>query len=124
MINRLAGPSILIAALAAALLVAALAAPQARAATCPDFTILHDDRIDGVSFPHGRYNVTNVQGIACQSTTSLLQKFLQSGKTSQGWRLSRDGTFSKSGQTFRVSRSGEDRAVVRSCGRLQDTPRS
>ncbi len=106
MINRLAGPSILIAALAAALLVAALAAPQARAATCPDFTILHDDRIDGVSFPHGRYNVTNVQGIACQSTTSLLQKFLQSGKTSQGWKVSSNGTFSNRSQTFRISRGG------------------
>jgi hypothetical protein len=85
---------------------ALLAAPSARAATCPDFTILHDDRIDNVSFPHGRYNVTNVSGIACQDTTRLLQKFLQSAKTSDGWSVDRSGTFTKRSQSFRVSRSG------------------
>jgi hypothetical protein len=106
MIDREFRLPLLIAALAAVALLFGLSAPSARAATCPDFTILHDDKIDNVSFPHGRYSVTNVSGIACQDTTRLLQKFLQSAKTSDGWRLDRSGTFSKGSQSFRVSRGG------------------
>jgi hypothetical protein len=78
----------------------------AQAAVCPDFTILHDDRIDGQSFPHGRYSVTNVRGLACQDTTRYLQQFLQSGKTSGGWTLGARNTFIRGTQQFRITRGG------------------
>jgi hypothetical protein len=98
--------SFALAALAAVAALLALAAPPARAAVCPDFTILHNDRIDGQSFPHGRYSVTNVRGLACQDTTRLLQRFLQAGRTTDGWTLGRNSTFIRGNQQFRVSRGG------------------
>jgi hypothetical protein len=107
MIDRTSRLPLLLAALAALTLFSALASPQAQAATtCPDFTILHDDRIDGVSLPHGRYGVTVFSGVTCQDTTRLLQKFLQSGKTSDGWKINSKAVFTKGSQSWQIKKGG------------------
>ncbi len=106
MIDRTFRLPLLLAALAALTLFSALASPQAHAATCPDFTILHDDRIDGVSLPHGRYGVTVFSGVTCQDTTRLLQKFLQSGKTSDGWKINSKAVFTKGSQSWQIKKGG------------------
>ena len=72
---------------------------------CPDFTILHNDRIDNVSLPHGRYEV-KAKRIPCQRTTQLLQKWLQTGRTTGKWSSDPPGIFSKGRKWFRIDREG------------------
>jgi hypothetical protein len=72
---------------------------------CPDFTILHNDRIDNVSLPHGRYEV-KAKRIPCPRTTQLLQKWLQKGQTTGKWSSEPPGVFSKGRKWFRIDPKG------------------
>lgn len=72
---------------------------------CPDFTILHNDRIDNLSLPHGRYEV-KAKRIPCERTTQLLQKWLQKGQTTGRWSSEPPGIFSKGSKWFRIDREG------------------
>lgn len=72
---------------------------------CPDFTILHNDRIDNISLPHGRYEV-KAKSIPCQRTTQLLQKWLQKGQTTGKWNSEPPGIFSKGSKWFRIDLEG------------------
>ena len=89
---------ILIAVLCGALFAGA---PAHAATSCPDFTILHDDRIGSLQLKHGRYVVKVRNGISCARTTRLLQKWLQAGDTSGGWQVNaRDSSFTKGIKEF------------------------
>jgi hypothetical protein len=92
---------VLIAAISGILLAGA---PAQAATSCPDFTILHNDRIGDLELQHGRYAVKVVNGISCPRTTRLLQKWLQQGNTSGGWVVNaRSSSFTKGLKEFRIS---------------------
>lgn len=98
------------AALAAAFL--ALAAPAAAQtttpATCPTFTVLHDDRIGALRLPAGPYTITvrTPATLSCAQASSLFTRFLQDfdGNLPGGWRVdARSSSFRRSGQAFSVA---------------------
>lgn len=68
---------------------------EAAQAKCPQFRVVHNDRIGNVKFPAGYYNVTvlNSSKLSCASTTKLMQEFLQDwdGRLRAPWRLTQNG---------------------------------
>jgi len=82
----------LAAAFAAVALLAALSAGSASAGVgqkCPGtFRVLHNDKIDNLSVPAGRYKVT-VKRMSCQSASDYFKQFLAAdqNKLPKGWRL-------------------------------------
>ena len=87
----------LFAVLASAAAIGLVAAPSALAAgpsahaagVCPQFRVMHNDKIGKISFPAGPYNmVTSL--LSCTESTKLFQNFLDrpSGKLPKPWKLS------------------------------------
>ena len=70
----------------AALPVAAQAATAGASGACGQFRVMHNDKISGVSFPAGPYNMVN-SGMSCAQTTKYFQQFLEAGKVSKGWQV-------------------------------------
>lgn len=65
-------------------------APGAGAAgKCPQFRVMHNDRIGSVKFPAGPYNMVTSQ-LSCTQSTQLFQQFLDlpSGNLPKPWKLS------------------------------------
>lgn len=62
---------------------------------CPQFRVMHNDRIGNVSFPAGYYNVTLLNGdkLTCPRSTKLFQEFLQDwdGRLRSPWKLRQNG---------------------------------
>jgi hypothetical protein len=75
---------------------------QAAPANCPQFRVMHNDKIGNVSFPAGYYNVTllNSSKLTCAQSTKLFQEFLQDwdGKLRSPWKLTQSGNT----RTFRA----------------------
>lgn len=98
----------LCAALAALALTAAV---PASAATCPSFSVLHNDRIGQASFPAGSYEVTAEPGLSCKAASQLFARFLEDydGVLPKPWRVVAEGSgiasfVNGSGAGFTVSR--------------------
>lgn len=89
----------------AALPVAAQAATAGASGTCGQFRVMHNDRISGVSFPAGPYNMVN-SGMSCAQTTKYFQQFLEAGKVSKGWQVK-----TLSGNRKRFTRLGTNPTV-------------
>ena len=70
----------------AALPVAAQASTASASGACGQFRVMHNDKISGVSFPAGPYNMVN-SGMSCSQTTKYFQQFLEAGKVSKGWQV-------------------------------------
>jgi hypothetical protein len=70
----------------AALPVAAQAATAGASGACGQFRVMHNDKISGVSFPAGPYNMVN-SGMSCAQTTKYFQQFLEAGKVAKGWQV-------------------------------------
>ena len=91
MIVPLARRSLLLGALAPALLALALGgADRAAAASCPSFRVLHDDRIGAASLPAGSYSVTTDDaGLSCQEASKLFARFLEDwdGNLPAPWKV-------------------------------------
>ncbi len=68
---------------------------QAAPANCPQFRVMHNDRIGNVTFPAGYYNVTllNSSKLTCAQSTKLFQKFLQDwdGRLTPPWKVTQSG---------------------------------
>ena len=68
---------------------------QAAQVKCPQFRVMHNDRIGNVSFPAGYYDVTILNGdrLSCASSTKLFQEFLQDwdGRLRSPWILWQNG---------------------------------
>jgi hypothetical protein len=100
--------------LALALLAVPLALPgaasaaTARAAACPTFTVLHNDRIGGLVLPAGGYTLTP-RGLSCAQAATNFANFLNypSGLLPSPWTVNAAArTFSNGRVSFRVSRGG------------------
>jgi uncharacterized spore protein YtfJ len=77
---------------------------------CPNFRVVHNDRINGVPFPAGNYKMS-VKRMACQQATDYFRQFLQNNQNDlpKGWRLfSKRLKFKNKKQNiaFRVKRIG------------------
>lgn len=96
MTHRAQKPATLLAAVVAlaALLCLALGAERATAATCPDFRVLHNDRIGPASLPAGSYTITTASTISCSEASRLFARFLQDwdGNLPRPWRVVARGT--------------------------------
>ncbi|MCB0870394.1 MAG: hypothetical protein KDB52_06135 [Solirubrobacterales bacterium] len=68
---------------------------QAAQVKCPQFRVMHNDKIGNVSFPAGYYNVTLLNGdkLTCPRSTKLFQEFLQDwdGRLRSPWILRLNG---------------------------------
>lgn len=68
---------------------------QAAQVKCPQFRVVHNDKIGNVSFPAGYYDVTVLNGdrLSCAGSTKLFQEFLQDwdGKLRSPWILRQNG---------------------------------
>lgn len=64
-------------------------AGSAAAAACPDFKVLHNDRIGEVSFPAGTYKVATEPGLSCHAASQLFARFLQDwdGNLPEPWEV-------------------------------------
>lgn len=88
------------------------AAAPASAATCPSFSVLHNDRIGPASFPAGSYEVTVEPGLSCKAASQLFARFLEDydGVLPRPWRVVAEGSGTASfvngsgGAGFTVSR--------------------
>ena len=55
--------------------------------SCPGtFRVLHNDRIDNLAIPAGRYTI-KVKRMACQQASGLFARFLAADGVSKGWRV-------------------------------------
>ncbi|HET8954277.1 MAG TPA: hypothetical protein VFN18_01310 [Solirubrobacterales bacterium] len=83
-------------ALAATLWVLALSvAAPASAETCPNFKVLHDDRIGVADLPAGNYFLQTADGkLSCQAAAHLFARFLQDwdGNLPKPWLVVSHGT--------------------------------
>lgn len=70
----------------AALPAAAQASTASASGACGQFRVMHNDKISGVSFPAGPYNMVN-SGMSCSQTTKYFQQFLAAGKVAKGWQV-------------------------------------
>ncbi len=70
----------------AALPAAAQASAASASGACGQFRVMHNDKISGVSFPAGPYNMVN-SGMSCAQTTKYFQQFLEAGKVAKGWQV-------------------------------------
>jgi hypothetical protein len=82
--------------------------PSGEHQRCPTFRVLHNDRIGGVRFPRGTYQMTALGGFTCQKSSNKFADFLQlpDGNLPGRWRLrARTGTFERgqSGKGFQVN---------------------
>ena len=105
-------------AAAAFLLVAALSAGSASAAsTCPTFTVLHNDSIGTVKIPAGQYT-PSPKGVTCKNTATLIARFLNDydGILPDGW------VASSSGKTINFKKSGTSESIAMKLGAV--TPSS
>lgn len=91
---------LLCAALALTFVLALMAGGKAETANaapvkCPQFRVMHNDRIGNVTFPAGYYNVTVLNGakLSCPGSTKLFQEFLQDwdGKLRKPWIVRQNG---------------------------------
>jgi hypothetical protein len=89
----------------AALPVAAQAATAGTAGACGQFRVMHNDKINSVSFPAGPYNMVN-SGMSCSQTTKYFQQFLEAGKVAKGWQVK-----NLSGNRKRFTRLGTNPTV-------------
>lgn len=68
---------------------------QAAQVKCPQFRVVHNDKIGNVSFPAGYYDVTVLNGarLSCAGSTKLFQEFLQDwdGRLRSPWILRQTG---------------------------------
>jgi hypothetical protein len=101
-----------LAALAALAAVTLTAVAPASAATCPSFSVLHDDRIGPAGFPAGSYEVTVEPGLSCKAASQLFARFLEDydGVLPKPWRVVAEGSGVASfvnggGSGFTVSRA-------------------
>jgi hypothetical protein len=82
--------------LTASLFVLALSGPApASAETCPNFKVLHDDRIGVANLPAGNYFLQSADDeISCQDASRLFARFLQDwdGKLPKPWVVVSHGT--------------------------------
>lgn len=87
------------------------AAAEAARVKCPQFRVMHNDRIGNVSFPAGYYNVTLLNGdkLTCPASTKLFQEFLQDwdGRLRSPWILRQNGD----NRVFRAGK-GSDRGFM------------
>jgi hypothetical protein len=83
-----------LAVLAALGALALTAAGSASAATCPSFSVLHNDRIGPASFPAGSYEVTVEPGLSCKASSQLFARFLEDydGVLPKPWRVVAEGS--------------------------------
>jgi hypothetical protein len=58
----------------------------AHAGSCGDFRVMHNDRINSVSFPAGPYQTVN-SGMSCAATTKFMQQSLDRGSVAKGWTV-------------------------------------
>ena len=79
-------PCLLLLIAFAALPTAAQAANLNAAASCGQFRVMHNDKINSVSFPAGPYNMVN-SGMSCSQTTKYFQQSLEAGKVPKGWHV-------------------------------------
>jgi hypothetical protein len=92
--KRAAAPLVL--AVGAALVALSLAAATpASAGTCPNFNVLHDDRIGVASLPAGNYFLQTADSkLSCQSAARLFARFLEDwdGNLPKPWLVVSHGT--------------------------------
>ncbi len=71
----------------AALPAAAQASTASASAKCPQFRVVHHlDKISGVSFPGGPYNMVN-SGMTCLQTSTYFTQFLAATRVPSGWTV-------------------------------------
>jgi len=70
----------------AALPAAAQASTASASGACGQFRVMHNDKISGVSFPAGPYNMVN-SGMSCAQTTKYMQQFLDNDSVAKGWTV-------------------------------------
>ena len=78
--------ALLVTAVAFASPASASAPPAKVAGTCPQFRVLHNDSISGVSFPAGPYDVVTSL-MTCKQSTTYFQQFLAAGRVPSGWTV-------------------------------------
>src|SRR3954447_22759785 len=101
------------------ILVAAPAVAHGQASTttsagsCPQFQVLHDDKIGALSLPAGYYavSISTPSTLSCAQAADLFREFLLDfdGRLSGGWAVSAStSSFKRSSpnQAFSVSRTG------------------
>ena len=102
-------------ALLLAAMVMTASAPAVAPATCPAFTVLHNDRIGAASLPAGRYaiSIDASSGLTCSAASKLFARFLEDydGVLPKPWRVTSEGSGKASfGQGarggFSVARTG------------------
>ncbi len=99
------------ATLIAVLALLSLGGGSAAAATCPNFKVLHDDRIGAASLPAGNYEVTVSEGLSCSASSKLFARFLSDwdGNLPKPWRVTAEGsgkaTFKGGSLSFSVRRT-------------------
>ena len=92
----------------------AAAGGRAQAATCPTFSVLHNDRIGKLQLPAGPYNVSTSK-LTCAESTSLFAEFLDDydGKLRPPWKTTvlgvGHGRFTKGGTSvnFTVTKTSK-----------------
>jgi hypothetical protein len=87
--------AVLTAALVAASAMLALSAAPASASTCPNFKVLHDDRIGVAVLPAGNYFLQTVEGnLSCEDASRLFARFLRDwdGNLPKPWLVVSHGT--------------------------------
>jgi len=75
--------------------VLALGGAPASAETCPNFNVLHNDRIGVADLPAGNYFLQTADGkLSCQAASQLFARFLQDwdGKLPKPWLVVSHGT--------------------------------
>ena len=89
----------------AAIPVAAQADTVGVFASCADFRLLHNDKINRVSFPTGPYQLVN-SGMSCSQSATYFKQFLEAGKVAKGWQVK-----NLSGNRKRFTRLGTNPTV-------------
>jgi hypothetical protein len=85
----------------------------AAAGNCPQFQVLHDDKIGALSLPAGYYEITigTPSTLSCAQAANLFREFLLDfdGRLSGGWSVNASSSSfrrSSPNQSFSVSRTG------------------
>jgi hypothetical protein len=88
-------------------------APTAAAGSCPQFQVLHDDKIGALSLPAGYYTITigTPSALSCAQAANLFREFLLDfdGRLSGGWSVNASSSSfrrSSPNQSFSVARTG------------------
>ena len=71
-----------------------LGSGSAAADTCPNFKVLHDDRIGVADLPAGNYTLATDGNLSCQAASKLFARFLQDwdGNLPKPWLVVSHGT--------------------------------